>query len=1204
MARYLRFLMLCAGLLVLALGGSTAFFGPAEVAAQAGGGQRSADPFAGIHFRSIGPATMSGRIADLAVYEANPAIYYVATAHGGVWKTTSNGVTFTPQFQDNGLMSTGAVAVSQTNPDLIWVGTGEGNNRQSLSWGSGAWKSTDGGATYRQMGLPDSKHIHRMAIDPRDNNVVFVAAQGSLWGPSGGDRGVFKTTDGGATWRNVLKGDGDTGANDIVIARTDPDVMYASLYQRRRSQCCMNGGGPGSGLWKSTDGGENWTKLTNGLPGPNLGRIGLDVFRRSANIVYASIEAEGGGGGRGGGGGGGGAAGGGRAGAGGGGAGAAGGGARGGAAAGDPQAGRGGGGAGRGAGGGGALSGGTGLWRSDDGGTTWRQVSNTNPRPMYFSKVRIDPNSPDIVYMGGVGMQMTIDGGQSMNTDAAQAIHDDVHAIWVNPANSDHILIGNDGGLAVSYDQSKTWQFLPNLPVGLFYHVSYDMSWPFNVCGGMQDNYNWCGPSATRFSRGIQTYDWFQVQGGDGFVTIFDPRDQRIVITESQDGNLTRKNIVTGESRSIRPNTQNVVNLTPDAPGFRWHWDTPMMFSPHDPRVLLVAANRVFRTVDRGDSWNVISPDLTTNADRNEIATMGVMGNQITIARNDGISAWPTIVTFAESPKQAGLIYTGTDDGVVNVSKDMGANWTNITANLPGFPKGGYVSEVVPSRFDAGTVYVTVDGHRIGDFGTYVWASTDFGATFRSIVNNARGEVARSLTEDTRNGDVLYLATETGIFVTLNKGQSWQRLKGNLPDVRVDELTIHPRDNSLIVASHGRAIWILDSLSPIQEYAAAQAASRDATLFTPKPALQWKTKDDRNDEFWGHQFFSGENPPADAVIEFHLKRAVGNLQLKVTDGAGREVRMLAVPANRNQPGMQAVCWDMRVEPIEMPAMTAPGAGEPAGRRGGGGGGAGGGQPARGGGQGAGRGAGGPVPGVPQPQPASGYKPSSPCGGGGGFGGGRGGGGGGGAMAGPHVMPGNYTVSLLVDGAVVDSKPLRVVPDPGVQFTDVERKRWYDIAMDLHELQKRGAEAMAALQQLHPQMEQVGQQIGSASVPAAVKTQFDAVKKEFDAVRVKFGVPMPVAGAGGGGRGGGGGGGRGGGGGADPANVFARAGDVKNQVMGIWETPSDYNMRRYTDVKTALPRAVTEANALLVRAMALSQALKAHNITLNVPAPVK
>jgi hypothetical protein len=1200
MARHLRFLTLCAGLIALALGGSASFLGQTDVVAQGSG----TDPFARLHFRSIGPATMSGRVADLAVYEANPAIYYVATAHGGVWKTTSNGALFEAQFQENGLMSIGDVTISQTNPDLVWVGTGEANNRQSLSWGSGVWKSTNGGTSYQLMGLRESKHIPRIVIHPRDNNVVLVASQGSLWGP-GGDRGIYKTTDGGATWKQVWKGDEDTGVTDIVMAGTDPNILYAASYQRRRVQCCMNGGGPGSGIWKSTDTGDTWTKLTTGLPEGPLGRIGLDVYRRSANIVYATIEAQGAArGGGGGAGGGAGAAGGGRA-------------AGGGAAAAAPQAGGGGG-----RGGGGQQCPACGVYRSDDGGATWRQVSNANPRPMYFSQIRIDPNNPDVVHMGGVDMHMSIDGGRTFATNAASSIHSDHHGIWINPANSDHILIGNDGGLAVSYDRSKTWSFLTNLPVGLFYHVGYDMDWPFNICGGMQDNYNWCGPSATRFSRGIANYDWFQVQGGDGFVAIPDQRDSRIIFSESQDGNISRRNKVTGESRGIRPTAQNVVNLDPNAPGFRWHWDTPMIFSPHDTRTLVVAANRVFKTTDRGDSWTVISPDLTTNADRSEITTMGVIGNQIRIAANDGIRDWPTIVSLAESPKQVGVYYTGTDDGVVSVSVDAGKTWKNITANLPGFPAGGYVSEVVPSKYDAGTVYVTVDAHRLNNFNTFVWVSTDFGATFRSIVNNLRGEVARSLTEDPRNGDVLYVPTETGIFVSLNKGQNWQRLKGNFPHVRVDEITIHPRDNSMIVGSHGRAIWILDSLSPIQEYAAAQAASGDAKLFTPKPALQWKTKDDRNEEFWGHQFFLGENPPTDAVIEFHLKKAVGNLQLKFTDAAGKDVRTLTVPANRNQPGIQAACWDMRVDPIPPASSDAqPGAAE-GGRRGGGGGGAAGGGAAGGGGGAAGGGGGGQagrggggrgaVPGVPAPQPEAGYQPQSPCGGGGGGGrgggGGFGGGGGGGGIPGPHVMPGQYTVSLLVDGAVVDTKPLRIVGDPAVQFTDPDRKRYNDIVMDLHDMQRRGMEMTNALNPLYTQMEQAAEKLKTASnVPAAVKAQFDAVKKDLDAVRGKFGVPPPppgVPGAGGGGRGGGGGGGRGGGGAADPENLVARAGTVKDQIMGIWETPSDYNTKRYSDLKLALPKAVSDANAVLIKAMALSQALKRHDITLNVPAPVK
>ena len=648
-----------------------------------------------------------------------------------------------------------------------------------------------------------------------------------------------------------------------------------------------------------------------------------------------------------------------------------------------------GGGRGGGAGGGASQSG---LYRSDDGGTTWRRVSTANPRPMYFSQVRIDPKNPERVYMGGVGLHMTNDGGASMATDAALVIHDDIHAIWINPNNTDHLLIGGDGGVSVSYDMSRTWIQHPNLPLALYYHVSVDNDIPYNICGGLQDNYNWCGPSATRFVRGIKNQDWYQVQGGDGFVVLTDPRDSRYVYSESQDGNIQRRNKITGEARNIRPNFQN----TSPAPAegalpFRWNWDTPMVFSPNDPTALLVGANKVFKSNDRGDSWTAISPDLTTNSDRNELTIMGVRNTDIRLSRNDGISAFATIVSIAESPKQPGLYFTGSDDGVVGMSKDGGKSWdAKVADRLPGFPKLGYVSEVVPSRFDAATVYVTVDGHRENDYNTYIWASNDTGATFRSITANLKGEVVRTLLEDPKNADVLYLGTETGLFITLDRGKSWRRLKSNLPTVRIDEMVIHPRDNALILGTHGRALWVLDHLEPIQEFAAAQAAATaDARLFSVPTGVQFRMHDNQNEEFWGHQFFLGENPPADAVIQFHLKKTVPDLRLKIADATGREIRDLAVPANRNQAGIQTVCWDMRLQPIAPAASPAaiggPGGGAPAGRGGGGGGG---GQAGRGGGAG---GPGGGITGIPTPLPDSGSDPVNPCGGGGG--GGFGGGGG-------------------------------------------------------------------------------------------------------------------------------------------------------------------------------------------------------------------
>ena len=1119
-----------------------------------------AHQFDKLHFRSIGPAIMSGRISDLAVYEKNTSIWYVGTAHGGVWKTTSNGATFTPLLQNKGLLAIGDVTVSQQNPDVIWVGSGEANNRQTTSWGDGVWKSTDGGKTFANVGLKDSKHINRILIDPSNDDVVLVAAVGSIFGP-GGDRGVYKTTDGGKTWKRVLFVDDETGANDLAMSYTDPKTIYASTYQRRRSACCVNGGGPGSGVWKSIDGGDTWTRLSNGLPAGPLGRVGLDTYRKNGNVVYASIEAPAPAGGRGG---------------------------RGGVnpETGDTTVQGGGGGRGRGAA---TDAGESGLYRSDDAGATWHKVSSTNPRPLYFSQVRVDPSNPDRVFQGGVKMSLTIDGGKTTEGQASLVAHDDVHAIWLDPNNSDHMMIGDDGGVSVSYDGAKTWNFFANLPVGLFYHVGYDMAYPFNVCGGMQDNYDWCGPSASRFANGIMSSDWYQIQGGDGFVAIPDKKDSHWIYSETQDGNIIRRHTVTGESKQIRPNALNVTPAPKPGETFRWEWDTPMIISPNDPGELIVAANRVFVSHDRGDSWTVISPDLTSNANRDTIVTMGLKGSDIHISRDDGVSQWPAIITLAESPKQRGVYYTGSDDGLLYVSRDAGKSWQNITKNLPGAPAGGWVSKVAPSAYDAGTVYVTIDNHRLDDFKPYVWVSTDFGATFRSLSENLQSDVVKTFTEDQRNRDVLYLGTETGIQISLDRGKSWARLEANLPTVRVDEITLHPRDNAMLVATHGRALWVLDHLEPIQEYNAVQSA--DAKLFTVPAALEWKTKDDRNDEFWGHQYFLGENPPNEAVVQYFLKSPMDDLSLRVNDAAGKTVRTVKIPGTKSQPGIQTACWDMRGEPITAAVDSEAAGGGRGGRGGGGGGGRG--------------GRGGPAaPGVPQPVPSAGYLPVNPCstptdssaapGRGGGFGGGGGLGG-----PAPYVMPGTYTVALMSGAKVLDSKPLKLVFDPDVHFAPGEHERYNAIVTDLHAIQRRGVAMATALNSLYPQMEAAAKSVGEKSdIPANVKTQFESVNKEFDAIRKKFGVPTN---AGAGGRGGGGGGR---GAAVDPENVLARASTLKTQLAGVWEGPSTASVGQYNSVKIALPKAVADGNAFLGKANAVSQALAKYGVTIKVPAGVK
>jgi photosystem II stability/assembly factor-like uncharacterized protein len=1075
----------------LALGVVATFSAPASAQDLMG---EVATEFDDLHFRSIGPATMSGRISDLAVYDANPAVYYVATAHGGLWKTESGGVTFEALFQDEGLISIGDVAISQSNPDLVWVGAGESNNRQTTSWGGGLYKSEDGGETFEFIGLPESRHINRIVIHPDDDDVVLVAATGPLFGP-GGDRGVYKTTDGGRSWDRVLHVDEDTGANDLVVSAQNPNVMFASTYQRRRTTCCMNGGGPGSGLWKSTDAGDTWARVGGGFPEGPLGRIAVDVFSLDGSVVYALVEAP------------------------------------------RPED--------------SDAEWAQGLYRSQDGGETWELRGNVNPRPMYFSQVRIDPVDPDRVYMGGVGLHLSVDGGETFERDAARVTHDDVHGIWINPNNPDHVLIGNDGGLAVSWDRAFTWQFLPNLPVGLFYHVNYDMERPFNICGGMQDNYNWCGPSATRFRRGIMNYDWFQVRGGDGFVAMPDLNNPRIVYAESQGGNMMRRDIVTGESKSIRPVEANTVNSTPDDPANRWHWDTPFIRSPHDPGVLLAASQRVFRTTDRGDSWVALSGDLTTDPDRNTIETMGVVNEDIRIARNDGISRWGTVVSLAESPHTPGVYWTGSDDGLVHVSRDGGATWTDVTGNIPGIPAGVWISEVVPSRYAAGRVYVTVDAHLENDYDPYIWVSEDFGESFRMLTDGLEGQNVRTLTEDHRNADVLYVGTETGIFLTLDRGESWRRLRANLPTVRVDEITLHERDNAMLVATHGRALFVLDHAEPIQEYRGTMADGGPARLFSVPDALQWKSLDDRNDEFWGHQYFVGENPPTDAIVQIHVLDDVDEMALRIHDGAGRLMRTLEAPVDRLEPGVRTMCWDQRVEPIPTPQLGQGGQG----------------------GRGGGGGEGPAIQGMPAPAPEAGFRTRDVCAGTGG-----------GGQAGPYVTPGDYRVDLVVEGEVVDSKSMTIHMDPEVMLVGTERVAYDNIVMDLHEMQREGTGVAADLTRLYRSMEAAEEAMEDEDVSGEAQRAFDDFRERFDEVRALFGVPL--------------GGGRFGGG--DPENALARVVTVKSSISAFWETPSDALVQGYYDAKAAMVAALPQAAALMDQARALSETLDDEGITLEVP----
>jgi len=1025
-------------------------FGAAVLASPAVGAQpasqSTASPFERLRFRNIGPATMGGRIDDFAVLESNPATYYVATATGGLWKTMNNGTTWEAQFTDQDVVSIGDVAIAPNDANLVWVGTGENNNRQSGSWGNGIYKSTDGGKSWKHMGLTESRHIARVIVDPVDHDVVYVAALGDLWGPNR-ERGVYKTTDGGVTWSAVLQVDDNTGATELVMDPSNNKVLYAATYQRRRAPWGFNGGGIGSAIWKSTDAGRTWTKLTNGIPEGALGRIGLDVYRKNPNVLYARIEHR--------------------------------------------------------------MR--TGLYRSDDGGASWRMMSTMNPRPMYFSQVRIDPNDDHRIYVLGVELHMSDDGGRTFVGNTVP--HSDHHAMWINPANSNHVLTGCDGGINVSYDRGEKWDFIDNIDIAQFYHVSYDMDTPYRVYGGLQDNASWYGPSASRADIGIGNFDWLNIGSGDGFVTLADPTNSRILYSESQGGNMIRVDRISQERKNIRPQAAR------GEPPLRWNWDTPMQISPHAPSTIYVAANRVFRSTDRGDSWQAISPDLTGRVDRDTIPIMGVVGRDITIARNDGVSNYGTLVSFVESSKRAGLFYTGADDGTVHVSRDNGTNWTNLTGRFPGLPRLAAVSRIAPSSHDERVVYATFDNHAAGDMKPYVYASSDQGSTWRAITTGIpAGQAVRTITEDLKNPNVLYVGTEFGLFVSLNKGERWMRVKANLPTVPIAEITLHPRDNDMILATHGRSIWILDDMAPFQQASTAMAAS--ASVLEARPATTFNLGSFRPPfGMPGDRRFWGKNPETGAAVTYYLPNAARDISARIRDGSGAVVRELAggAFANDKDAGMHRVRWDLRYQPI--PDSLLPGGG-----------------------------------------------------------GGRSGG------SGPFVLPGEYRVTLTVDGRETAARPIRVVGDPLSTISDADRTLLHDAALALHRLQAIAAEAAGRIAALSAQARAVRGLLGqSTNVPAALRTPVEDLERRLATLRRQFSVPAPGE-APPTGRGGGGGGG-----GVQP--VPNQLGGVKGQLSQSTSRPTEVQLRLAREAREDLAAAVTEINALITTAMpAVYQAL--------------
>jgi photosystem II stability/assembly factor-like uncharacterized protein len=997
---------------------------------------KSTDPILrNFTWRSIGPANMGGRIDDIAVVEGNPSTYYIGFATGGIWKTTNNGTTFTPIFDEEPVASIGDIAVAPSNPDVIYVGTGEANNRQSSSFGAGMFKSTDAGKTWKPIGLVETQSIARVVVHPKDPNIVYVAAIGHLFGPNK-ERGLYKTTDGGATWTNTKFIDPDTGFTDVVMDPVNPNVLYAASYQRRRVPWGFNGGGPASGIWKTVDAGKTWTRLTgNGLPtNPIIGRIGLDVARSRPGTVYASIEV----------------------------------GPSGGTGAGvnddgtlvDPAT------AGRGGGGGGGGRGQqqrppdpnrSGIWRSDDSGKTWRFLSNSMDRPMYYSQIRVDPTNSEIAYQGGAPFFKTVDGGKTWRQVQGLA-HSDHHAIWIDPRNGSHLMVGNDGGLDVSYDQAETWEFINSIGgVGQFYKVSADMRKPYYVCGGLQDNGSWCGPSAVRSNNGILNSDWYRVGGGDGFYTGNDQTDWHILYSESQDGATSRLDLGRGSTTSIRPRATgrgnvNVAAESADAPQaggftpgpaagnvvpppppntyFRFYWNTPFILSPHNQSTLYLGGERVFKSTDRGTTW-VMSPDLTKNIGRNDRPIMEVPGTAPMASKHDGAAAYSNIVTISESPVVPGIVWAGTNDGNLQVSRDGGLTWKNVVDKVPGVPKETHVSRVAASPFEPGGAYVTFDGHRTDDHKPYVYVTKDFGETWTSLAANLPMGNVNVITPDDRNRDLLFLGTEYALYVSMDAGRSWKPFMEGLPTVRIDDLIIHPRDRDLIAGTHGRSIWIVDDITPLEDMS-DEVTAEDAALFAVRPATAWLNDIRKQITVGGEKHFRGRNPEPGTEISYWLKSDASDVKVEISDITGRVIRTLEGPKTA---GLNRVRWTLQepggrgvgrgggpqAEPAAAAPATQPAAANPpatppvSGRQGVGRED----RPAQGaqGARGAGaRGAQG-APAAAGAQAEQGAQA------------GRGGGGRGrGGFGGAQVAPGVYLVKVTVNGKVIGQKTITVEAD--------------------------------------------------------------------------------------------------------------------------------------------------------------------------------
>jgi photosystem II stability/assembly factor-like uncharacterized protein len=1060
---------------------------------------------AGMKARSIGPASMSGRVAAIDAVESNPDIVYVGASTGGVWKSTDGALSFTPIFDDQPVAAIGAVAIFQPSPDIVWVGTGEGNPRNSMSVGNGIYRSGDGGKTWQHLGLEKTERIHRIITHPRDPNIVWVAALGQAWGQNA-DRGVFKTTDGGRTWTKVLYVNDRTGAADLVIDPTNPNKLFAAMWEYRRWPWFFNSGGPGSGLHVTHDGGATWKRSTedDGMPKGNLGRIGVAIARSNPSIVYALVEA-----------------------------------------------------------------GQSALLRSDDGGRKWTTVNtehNIANRPFYYADIRVDTADPNRVYNVFSLVSLSTDGGRTFKTLIPFAkIHPDYHAMWINPNDPSQIYVGNDGGVAESEDRGQSWRFVATLPLGQYYHIAVDDDLPYNVYGGMQDNGSWKGPNTTWETAGIRNWDWQEVGFGDGFGTVPVPSDPMVGYAMSQEGYIMRWNLRTGERKDIRPAP------LPDHPDLRFNWNAAIAVDPFDPNGVYFGSHFVHKSTNRGDSWTTISPDLTTNRKEwQNQARSGGLTPDVTSAEN-----FTTIITIAPSTRDRNVIWAGTDDGRVHVTRDGGANWTSVEANIKGVPANTWVPEIKASRHDAGTAFVVFDDHRRSNWTTYAYRTTDYGKTWTSLVTKDIQGYAHAIEQDPVDPELLFLGTEFGLFVSLDAGKSWMKWKHGFPTVSVMGLAVHPRDHDLVIGTHGRSAYVIDDIRPLRSMS-RDTMSKLLHLFEVPDAQQYTTRQKKGSRFVGDGEFRGENEPYGALLTYALNfpglphpvdekererkqkereaaqqllvteagvppdipkepeasaarkpedKPVGDdkppeVNIEVADATGTVIRKFTAPARL---GVNRASWDLRRDAFKRP--TAPG------------------------------------------QEANEFRPA----------------------AGPEVLPGTYTVTMKFREQEA-KQTVRVLADPRETFTAEQRKAKFDAHMRAGRLEETVASAVERIHKTRADIDAVAAKLKKPD-DAADKTPDPVVKsgtelrKRLDEMEKRLWQPPKTKGI------------------AAETDVHSKIGYPQYALQSTWDAPTPAQLAYLDRAEAQLRTVIADFNKLFAEDVAkYREEVRAKNVGLFADEP--